>query len=349
MQFNHQLKHKSSILITILSIIVALGLAGCGSDSGGQSSGPKTQVTVQMAWSHEYSAAGYYAAEHNGHFAEQNLEVRLQEGGFNAQGYIDPVAKVLAGEADFGATSASSLLLARSEGKPVVAVATVLQRSPFALISLAENNIVHPSDLVGKRVAVSEGGATAIYQALLTSQGIDPSQVNTVPRTSFGIDPLINKEVDVLGGWIINEGVLVQEAGLEPNFILSGDYGIDTYDSLIFTTEAMVADQPEVVERFLRAVVAGLEDVVAEPDRAIELARTYNNSLILEEQQRRMRAWLPLMKPAGSSIGAMKAGIWDLTYQILLDQGILNQPLDIEGAYNLAFLEKIYNRQAASQ
>jgi NitT/TauT family transport system substrate-binding protein len=140
-----------------------------------------------MAWVHEYSSAGYYAAEHNGHFAAQNLEVRLQEGGFNEQGYINPVAKVLAGEADFGSTSASSLLLARAEGKPIEAIAAVLQRSPFALISLAENNIVHPSDLVGKRVAVSDADA-AIYQALLTSQGIDLSQVKTIPRTSFGID-----------------------------------------------------------------------------------------------------------------------------------------------------------------
>jgi NitT/TauT family transport system substrate-binding protein len=155
--------------------------------------------------------------------------------------------------------------------------------------------------------------------------------------------------VEVLGGWIINEGVLVEEAGLEPNFIVVSDYGIDTYDSLIFTTEAMLAERPEVVERFLRAVVAGLEDVVADPDKAVELALTYNDSLVLEEQQRRMRAWLPLMKPAGSSIGVMKAGIWDLTYQILLDQGVLKTALEVNDAYDLTFLEKIHNTQAASQ
>jgi NitT/TauT family transport system substrate-binding protein len=348
MKFNHQFKLRSSILIMILSLVAAFGLAGCGSDAGGQTAGPKTQVTVQMGWVHEYSAAGYYAAERNGHFAEQNLEVQLQEGGFNEQGYINPVAQVLAGEADFGATSASDLILARAEGKPIVAIATVLQRSPFALISLAENKIVHPLDLVGKRVAVSDGGAAAIYKALLISQGIDLSQVNTVPRTSFGIDPLTNKEVDVLGGWIINEGVLVQEAGLEPNFILSSDYGIDTYDSLIFTTEAMIAERPEVVERFLRAIVAGLHDVAADPEQGVEFALTYNDKLVLEEQQRRMRAWLPLMKPAGSSVGMMHSELWELTRQILLDQNVLSEPIEVKAAYDLTFLEKIYNHQAAN-
>ena len=349
MKFNKRLQNKVPVLTIVLLLMVVLVLTGCGSDANTQTSAPKAQITVQMGWLHEYSAAGYYTAEKNGHFDAQNLEVTLKEGGFGDEGYINPISEVLAEKADFGATSASELIMARSEGKSIVAIAAILQRSPYALISLAESNIVRPSDLLRKRIAVSDGSQAVGYRALLNSQGIDLSEVNTVPRTSFGIDPLINGDVDVLGGWIINEGVLVEEAGLEPNFIISSDYGIDTYDTLIFTTEEMINKQPDVVERFLQAIVLGLQDVVADPDQAVEFALSYNDSLVLEEQQRRMRAWLPLMKPAGSQPGMMQPEIWELTHEILLDQGILNEPIDIKAAYNLTFLEKVYDSQTANQ
>jgi ABC-type nitrate/sulfonate/bicarbonate transport system substrate-binding protein len=113
---------------------------------------------VQLSWTHEYWGAGFYLAEQDGHFAEQNLDVNLIPGGFGPNGYIEPIDEVLNGNGDFGLGSVSSLLKAREEGKPVVAVATLLQRSPFALISLSDQGIEQPQDLVGKTVTVADGG-----------------------------------------------------------------------------------------------------------------------------------------------------------------------------------------------
>ncbi len=348
MKHNKLFQTKSLILAITLFIIGAWALVACNADTNTQASAPE-KVTFQMAWVHDYSASGYYATVHNGHFAEQNLEVDIKKGGFTDDGRISPTAEVLAGNADFGATSASGLLTARSEGKPIVAVAAITQRSPFALISLAEKNIARPSDLLGQRVSVQAGGSNALYNALLSSQNIDPAKVNTVPRTTFGIDSLVNGKVDVLGGWIINEGILVQEAGLEPNFILPSDYGIDTYQSLIFTTETMIAERPDLVERFVRAVIQGHQDVADKPQQAVEFTLTYDDSLVSEEQERRLQAWLPLMNPAGSPIGMMQSKIWELTHQILLAEGILEKEVDIEAAYTLTFLEKVYGEQITSK
>jgi len=36
-------------------------------------------------------------AEKNGHFAAQNLDVRLEAGGFGPNGYIEPIAQVVNG------------------------------------------------------------------------------------------------------------------------------------------------------------------------------------------------------------------------------------------------------------
>jgi len=105
--------------------MVAMLLASCGvGNSSTTTAAPKTPVRIQLAWVHEYSSASFYAAEKNGHFAAQNLDVSLEAGGFGPKGYIEPIAQVVNGTMDFGVTGAAGLIRARAEGKPVVAVAT---------------------------------------------------------------------------------------------------------------------------------------------------------------------------------------------------------------------------------
>lgn len=323
-------------------LIMALFVVGCNAATDPQTTTAEPdEVTFQMGWIHEYSAAGLYTAVANNHFTDENLAVQINEGGFGEQGYIDPISQVSEGSAEFGATSAISLIQARAAGIPVVAIAAEIQRNPFALISLAEDNIIRPADLVGKRVAVNDGGAAALYNALLLSQGLNPDEIDTTSRTTFGVDPLIDDEVDVIGGWIINEAVLVREAGYEPTSILLSDYGINDYTSLIFTTETMINEKPDVVERFLRAYLQGMADVIADPETAVTLVTEYNDTLVAEEQERRLQAWLPLINPAGSTLGAMQPKTWEQIHQIMLDHGILSEPITIEEAYDLRFLEAI--------
>jgi hypothetical protein len=53
---------------------------------------------------------------------------------------------------------------------------------------------------------------------------------------------------------------------------------------------------------------------------------------------------LPLLRPAGSSPGMMSAESWRAAYQFMLDQGLLNQPIDIGEVYDLSFLNEIYGQ-----
>jgi NitT/TauT family transport system substrate-binding protein len=340
--------HRSSKITLSAALMLGLSiLSACG--TGAQSNNAKPAqapdaVSVQLSWTYDYSESPFYSAEMNGHFAQQNLKVTLKEGGFGAGGYIEPIDQVLAGKADFGLASAATLIQARAQGKPVVAVLSVLQRSPFALISLDKSNITQPKDLVGKKVAVSAGGAMDVYLSFLQAQGIDPKAVNTVERKDFGVDPLLKGDVDVLGGWIINEGVMVQEAGGKPNFIVPSDYGIETYDFILFTTEDMVKNHPDRVQRFVRATVDGINDVVANSSQSVDYTLKYAPKLDIDQQQRRLDTMLALIHPAGSQVGMMQSDIWQTTADILAKQGALPGPVDVKTAYTLDFLNKVYGK-----
>src|SRR5262245_12945209 len=93
------MKHIVSVS---LFLILAVVLSACGAASQPTPTAvPKLEVRYQLGWTHEYSSAGFYAAEKNGHYAEQNLNVTLVEGGFGASGYIEPLPQILDGHADF--------------------------------------------------------------------------------------------------------------------------------------------------------------------------------------------------------------------------------------------------------
>lgn len=332
----------SRIPLKIMLVLLAasLILSGCASNSS--TPVPPTSINVQLAWTHDYSAAGFYSAEINGHFAEQNLKVNLISGGFVDGGYVEPVDEVLEGNGDFGAVSADALLEARESGKPIVAIANMIQRSPSAIISLTSSNIQTPQDLIGKTVAAAGGGATLRLNSMLKLQGIDPSEVNIIPRVTWGIDPLLNGEVDALVGWIINEGVQVREAEQEANFMLLSDYGVPDYSALIFTTEKMIQDKPEVVERFVRGFTAGLQDVIKDPQQAAEFTLRYNDTLVLDQQLRRIQASIPLVQPAQTQVAMMDTGTWESIYHDLSNAGVLDDTFDVEKAYTLNFLNKVY-------
>jgi ABC-type nitrate/sulfonate/bicarbonate transport system substrate-binding protein len=332
-------KHRNILFMFLLfSFAMLLGCQSAGNDAGDQ----PLHSSIQFTWTHEYIFAPFYAAEKNGHFAQQNLAIELKEGGFRDGELISSMDEVLVGNADFGMANGYSILLAQVEGQPLVALASLLQRSPDAIISLPESGIMKPQDLVGKNVSVSPGGATWGYHMLLASQSIAAEGVNLIPRTAFGIEALVNDEVDALMAWYINEGIAIEETGYEATYILLSDYGVDTYPSVIFTTESIIAEKPELVERFLRAFIAGMMDTLNDPQQAAELALVYNDELELEGQLRRLQAALPFFSPAGSQPGMMATAVWQLTYQILLDEGVLTMPLDVDTVYDLTFLNTIY-------
>jgi NitT/TauT family transport system substrate-binding protein len=326
----------------LVLLLLCCAVMGCSALAPTPTPVASTPVRVQLAWIHEYSSSGFYAAELNKHFAEQNLQVSLQAGGFVDGRYVEPIDQVVNGEFDFGTTAASSLLEARANGKPVVAIAALFQRSPSAIISLAETNIKQPRDLVGKTIAVAEGGATNLLKIMLISQGIELSQVNIIPREGFGVEPLLNGNVDALLGWIINEGVQVRELGEEPSFMLMSDYGIPDYNTLVFTTEDTISKRPELVERFLKAFLEGLHDTIENPQQAAEYTLQYNSELDLTGQLDRIQTSIPLIEPARTRAGMMEAETWQAIYDILTEAEILTTAVDIESVYTTTFLEKIY-------
>jgi len=320
------------IVLMPLVILVAVGIGTASAQDA---------VVVQLNWVHDSSFAGFYMAEDMGLYEAQGLSVDLQIA-FDEEGnFRDSVSEVASGSAQFGVADSATLLQARADGIPVVAIASNFQRNPLGFVSLAEQDILTPDDLVGKTVAISEYNVF-MFEALLAVYDIDPSEVNIVERLDYTTAPLVSGEVDVIDAWVTNEMSTLDAQGIEANAIFPFEYGVDMYPDVLFTSEEVIENNPELVEAFLAATLAGIQMSVDDPDTAAEHVLSRDENFNIEELSVALSRAVPFFSPAGNPPGMMDSETWDVAQDVMLDTGVLEAETDLESAFTLAFLNAIY-------
>src|SRR5260370_17484679 len=136
-------------------------------------------VTLRLKWFHQAQFAGFYVAKEKDFYKSSGLNVDIQPGGPD----FPAIQMVTGGNEQFGVTGADQILIARSKGVPVVALAVIFRRNPFVLFSLAKSGIKTPPDYVGKTIAVKIGGnEERIYPAVLAKPPTHKTTLNNLPH-----------------------------------------------------------------------------------------------------------------------------------------------------------------------
>jgi len=319
-------------------VISVVAVVGCG---GGVEK-PAAQVSVQLRWMHQTQFAGFYAADQKGFYTEENVGVTLRAG--------DPdilpskmVADLISGETNFAIVGAEHLLKARAQGKPVVAIATIFQKNPLVYVSLKSSGIERPQDLVGKRVMVSADGEIQ-HKALLKKLGIDPSDISEITPYQRDVTLLATGQIDSHMVYCTGTGFAFEEEGYEVNFIWLDDYGVHFYADTIVASEELIQQNPELVERFLRATLKGWCYAIENPAEVLDMTLQYDATLDREHQVRMMETQTPLIHTGEAEIGRMEDSVWQQMHQVLLEGGVLTQPINMAEVYTMEFLNKIYGR-----
>lgn len=283
-------------------------------------------IDFQLRWTHQFQFAGYYAAIEQGYYRDAGLEVRLHEG---APGRV-PVDEVLAGRAQY-AESNSEVLYERLRGKPLVALAAIVQHSPSVLLVRADSGIRTPHDLVGKKVMLMDGKNDSDFYAMLLHEGVKPENVKILPA-SFDIGDLVSGKVDALNAYLSNEPFVLKRLGLDYAVINPSHYGIDYYSDVLFTTEQELRDHPDRVEAFRVATLRGWRYAMDHPAEMIDL-------LINNYQVRKSRAHLEfeaqtlrtLILPDLVEIGHMNPGRWQSMADAFKLTGMVDKTASLEG------------------
>lgn len=163
-------------------------------------------------------------------------------------------------------------------------LAQIFQHSPSVLLTRRESAILDPYSLNGKKVMMSrvDVGDVSLHAMLLeTIRNLD--KVSIIPH-SYNPDDLAAGEVDAIAAYLSNEPFRLKQRGVPVNIIDPRSYGIDFYGDNLFTTEMEIRNNPERVEKVLRATLKGWRYALTHKDEIIDLIRSKYASQIDRDQ-----------------------------------------------------------------
>lgn len=324
----------SRIRLIVFAVVLLLVATACQPAApGGADAGP-TPITLALGYIPNVQFAPYYVAAERGYFAEEGIDITL-ETIFESES----VPLVGAGELQFAIASAEQVLLARSQGLPVVYVTKWWQDYPIAIAAKTASGIVTPEDLRGRTVGLPGlyGASYIGLRALLNSAGLAESDIQLESIDFTQVPSLAEDRVEAVVVYANNEPVQLKSAGFDINVIRVADY-ITLASNGLVTNETTIANQPELVRGMARAILRGLADTLADPDAAFEICLIYVDTLSADDAVQRQVLAESVAMWQTDQLGASSPESWLATQSVLLSMGLLSEPVDLAAAYTNDFL-----------
>ncbi len=287
-------------------------------------------VSLPVGYIPNVQFAPLYVAIENGYFREEGLDVTVDYSMEN-----DNLALIGAGRLDFAIVSGEQVLLARAQGLPVVYTAAWYQQYPVGIVAKSEQGIQTPADLKGKKIAVPVlAGASYIgLRALLSAGGLQESDVELDVVGFTQAEMVATDHDDAAVIYVANEPVQLEARGYTVDVLRVSDY-LPMVANGLATSEQMLRDNPERVQKMIRALLRGIQAAAADPDAAFEICKKYVDNLATgdpETQKKVLAASIELWK--ADRLGYSDPQAWENMQSILLEMGLLKAPLDLSVAY----------------
>lgn len=244
------------------------------------------KINIHLKWYHKFQFAGYYAAQQQGYFQEENLKVTLIEGG----PLTNHLHQLINGSSQY-ATLGSESITSLAVGSPVVILASIFQHAPEVLITLKSSGIKDISQLEGKVLMLADKSIAGQVEAMLLRNSLTPH--NYTRYTYDGnVKNLANGTVQAMYGYLSNEPYQLKQLGHEVNVFSPQDFDIDFYGDSLATTKDELENHPHRVAGVRRAVIRGWRYALDNPEEIISyiLSLKTNNPLPFDSPHQRFEA-----------------------------------------------------------
>ena len=268
-------------------------LAALAAVTGLESTSAQAQTKLKMIldWKYQGQMAIYFLAADRGYFKDEGLDIAFDQG----EGAGAAAPKVASGAYDIGFGSLDSViaLQASRPAEAPVAVFQAYNRSPFVIAFRTESPIKAPKDLEGRTIGGPIfDGALKLFPTFAKIAKVDASKVTvTNMAPNLRAQMLMRGQID--GAFAFYTGIFMDTKllGAKPEselrFIRYEDQGMDLYSNTIMVSKALIAQHPEAVKGFIRALNRGIKD--AQADRAAGIAAVMKREPLLNAAIERER------------------------------------------------------------
>ena len=159
----------------------------------------------------------------------------------------------------------------------------------------------------------------------------------TIKAIGFNQAPaLMAGQVDAVVVYANNEPIRLAAQGEKLSVINVGD-SVSLAANGILTNEDTVANQPDLIRRFNRALLRGLQDTLANPDAAYTISKKYIEGITDDTVEKAVLAASIDMWKA-DRLGRSEPAAWETMQQTLLDAGLLTQAQDLAKTFTNDFV-----------
>ena len=324
----------------MMNLRFGLALAAATIAFAGATAHAADKIRLLTSWRAEAEHGGFYQAIADGTYKAYGLDVELQQGGPQING-----AQVLvAGGTDVAVISGSAIVLNMvAQNTPFVAVAAFFQKDPQVLLCHKEMGFKTPADLKGHPVLIGASGRLTYWKFLKDKFGLADDQIR--PYT-FSTAPFLADKNVCQQGYVTSEPFAIRQAGVDPQVFLFADYGYLPYSSLFVTSKKLVAEHPDVVQRFVDASIKGWYAFFKGPRTAAEDMITKDNPQYTKEQAEFTVEALQqygIMDSGDAKtlgMGAMTDARWKSFFDEQVKLGDFEPDLDWHAAYTTQFVNK---------
>jgi NitT/TauT family transport system substrate-binding protein len=319
-------------LVTLLGLVVALGRFALTPALA------QDHISFGIDWLAEAEYGGYYQALATGLYARHGLTVTIRQGGPQ----VNQMQFMMAGRLDFDLGGGRAIEFAQ-QNLPFVAIAAIFQKDPSVLIAHPGTGDDSFAALRGKPIMISGDTRAGWWRFLAAKFGYSDSQIRTY---SFNLAPFLASNDAIQQGYLGSEPFSIeQKAGFKPVVLLIADAGYPGYANIVTTSSKLIAERPDVVQRFVDASIEGWYSYLdGDPSPAHKLIKADNPEMTdaLLAYGREVMKTHGIVNSGDAlhlGIGAMTDARWADFYGVTSTLGMYPKGIDFKRAYTLRFVD----------
>jgi NitT/TauT family transport system substrate-binding protein len=320
--------------VLICAVLCAAAGSVLGRDAAAQA------VSFGTDWKAEAEHGGYYQAIAAGIYRGHGLDVTLRQGGPQ----VNHAQLLAAGRLDFSlAPNSFGPLNFVSQNIPMAAVAAIFQKDPSVLIAHPGQGDDNLAALKGKPIMIGSDTRITSWAFLKSKFGYTDDQIRPY---AFSVAPFLSDPKAIQQGYLSSEPFIIESQGVKPVVLLLADTGYSSYGSLVQTSDKLVREKPDIVQRFVDASIEGWYSYLyGDPAPANELIKRDNP----EMTDALLAYGIAKIKEYGIvdsghaktyGIGAMTDPRWQDFFNTMSKAGVYPKDLNFRKAYTLQFVNK---------
>lgn len=228
------------------------------------------EVRLRLNWMYYGSHAGFAYGKDKGLYKAAGIDLDIRSGNGSSSAHRLVANK----DSHFAYGSCAAMVNLAAKGAPIVSVAVIDATGTEAILVRPDSGVRTVSDLKGKKIlTTANAGVNTFFPLVLKNNGMSVSDVNltNVPDGALVSSYLqgAGGAVAILGGLDDKPAEIKANGGDDPVAFAYSDFGVNQVGYCVTTHKDTLANNPGLVERFVRATVVAYQETERNPDAAV--------------------------------------------------------------------------------